>query len=345
MADQDQNLDYELFDLGDVRLQSGETLHSAQLAYRTWGRLNDGADNAILLPTFYTGTHRRNEGYIGAGRALDPSRYFIVSVNMFGNGLSTSPSNAVETCRGPSFPDVRLSDNVVCQHRLLSEEFGIRRLRLVAGWSMAGCQSYSWAVQYPEMVDAILPFCASARTSPHNWVFLEGVKAALQADPVWNGGHYDRPPVDGLSAFGIVYAGWAYSQTFFREGLYRNLGFASEAELLSSWAQEHSHDWDANDLLAMLSSWQRADISAGSAFGGDFEKALRSIRARAILLPCAQDLYFPPEDNEIEARHIPNAELRVWDSPWGHCVGSPGNDPEFDVFLDKCINDLLLPDG
>ena len=167
-------------------------LRSAGLAYKTYGRLNENGDNAVLLPTFYTGTHLRNEGYFGPGRALDPSRHFIVSINMFGNGLSTSPSNAVASCRGASFPEVRLSDNVACQHRLLTEELGVRRLRLVMGWSMAGCQAYSWAIRYPDLVDAILPFCASARTSPHNWVFLEGVKASLLADPLWNGGDVSR---------------------------------------------------------------------------------------------------------------------------------------------------------
>ncbi len=332
---------HETFELGDVQLASGASLRSARLAYKTYGRLNENGDNAVLLPTFYTGTHLRNEGYFGPGRALDPSRHFIVSINMFGNGLSTSPSNAVASCRGASFPEVRLSDNVACQHRLLTEELGVRRLRLVAGWSMAGCQAYSWAIQYPGMVDAILPFCASARTSPHNWVFLEGVKAALTADPSWNGGEYDESPKEGLRAFGTVYAGWAYSQTFFRDGLYRELGFNSPGELLDEWAREHADDWDANDLLAMLSSWQLADISDGAKFKGDFEKALRSIGARAILLPCKQDLYFPPEDNEIEASYMPNAELRIYDSPWGHCVGSPGNDPEFGAFLDSCIDDLL----
>ena len=60
---------------------------------------------------------------------------------------------------------------------------------------MAGCQAYQWAAQFPEMVDAILPFCASAKTSPHNFVFLEGVKAALCADQAWDEGNYDSPPV------------------------------------------------------------------------------------------------------------------------------------------------------
>ncbi|MDE2791025.1 MAG: alpha/beta fold hydrolase [Paracoccaceae bacterium] len=333
--------DHEVFELGDVELVGGGCLRGARLAYMTYGALNETRDNVVLLPTFYTGTHLRNEGYFGPGRAIDPARHFVVSVNMFGNGLSTSPSNAHAGNRGAQFPEVALQDNVACQHRLLTERLGVRRIRLVAGWSMAGCQAYHWAVRFPDMVDTILPFCASARTSPHNQVFLDGVKSALTADPDWRSGTYEEPPVAGLRAFGVVYAGWAYSQTFFRDGLYRRLGFASPEALLEEWAREHSEDWDANDLLAMLGSWRLADISSGERFQGDFERALASIRARAILLPCAQDLYFPPEDNEIEARHMPNAELRVFESPWGHCVGSPGNDPEFDAFLDSCIRDLL----
>ena len=174
---------------------------------------------------------------------------------------------------------------------------------------MAGCQSYQWGAQFPDMVDAILPFCASARTSPHNRVFLEGVKAALTADAAFAGGDYAAPPEAGLRAFGRVYAGWAYSQTFYRERLHRELGFETWEELLRDWERDHL-DWDANDLLAKLRTWQQGDISANERYGGDFERALGAIRARAILVPCTTDLYFPPEDNAIEARHMPNADLR-----------------------------------
>ena len=100
-------------------------------------------------------------------------------------------------------------------------------------------------------------------------------------------------------------------------------------------------NWDANDLLAMLWSWQNADISANSIYGGDFARALAGISARAILIPCSDDLYFPPEDNAIEVRHMPRAELRIFHSPWGHCVASPGNEPAFDRFLDDAIHDLM----
>ncbi len=331
--------DYDIFEFGDLPLLSGEVLRDARLAYKTYGDLDADGGNVVLLPTFFTGTHTRNEGFFGPGRAIDPARHFVVSVNQFGNGLSSSPSTTHAPQDGPRFPHVTFQDNIAAQHRLLSERLGVTQIALVAGWSMAGCQAYHWAVQHPDMVRAILPFCASARTSPHNWVFLEGVKAALTADQAWNGGNYATPPVAGLRAFGRVYAGWAYSQTFYRDHLYRQQGFATPGDLLDDWATDHAANWDANDLLAKLATWQAGDISAG--FGRDFEAALGSIRARAILMPCTQDLYFPPEDNAIEAAHMPNADLRIYDSPWGHCAAGPGNDPAFTAALDGAIAELL----
>ena len=154
-------MDYEIYQLGDVELQSGEVLVDAFLAYKTYGELNTAGDNAVVLPTFYTGSHQRNEGFFGAGRGIDPANHFIVSINLFGNGISCSPSNASDACASARFPRVTLCDNIACQHELLTEHLGVREVALVAGWSMAGCQSYQWAAQYPDMVRAILPFCAA----------------------------------------------------------------------------------------------------------------------------------------------------------------------------------------
>jgi len=329
------------YELGDIELLSGETLLSAKLAYKTYGALNSDKNNVILLPTFYTGTHKRNEGFFGANRAINPEKHFIISINLFGNGLSTSPSNADKKQRGSKFPTITLWDNIQCQHQLLTKNFDIEKIALVTGWSMAGCQSYQWAAQYPDMVEAILPFCASAKTSEHNFVFLEGVKAALCADPIWNNGNYSSPPIEGLKAFGRVYAGWAFSQSFFREKKYKELGFKNVEELLIDWENDHVNNWDANNLLTKLLTWQKNDISTGPIYNNNFTEALNRIKARAILMPCSHDLYFPPEDNEFEVKHMQNAELRKFDSIWGHCVANPGNDKNFEVALDNAINDLL----
>lgn len=334
-------MNYETYKLGDVSLLSGEVLRGGVLAYKTYGKLNATRDNVVVLPTFYTGTHKRNEGFFGANRNINQQKHFIVSVNLFGNGLSSSPSNTPFPQDGYRFPHITLWDNVACQYRLLHEHLCVKRIALVAGWSMAGCQAYQWAAQFPDFVDAILPFCASAKTSPHNHVFLEGVKAALCADHTWNEGDYISPPVKGLKAFARVYAGWAFSQTFYRRSLYTKLGFDTVEDLLVDWENEHVMNWDANNLLCKLATWQANDISIGPLYNGDIQMALKAIRAQTILIPCTQDLYFPPEDNAFEARYIQNVELRPYDSPWGHCVANPGNDLGFEKALDRAIHDLL----
>jgi homoserine O-acetyltransferase len=330
---------YRLHRLGDVRLQSGAVLKDAQLAYATYGTLNRAADNAVLLPTFYTGTHLRNEPLFGTGRAIDPARHFVVSVNLFGNGFSSSPSNTAAPQDGPRFPQVTLFDNVACQHRLLAE-LGVRRVALVMGWSVAAMQAYQWASQYPDMVEAILPYCGAARCSPLNHAFLDGPKAALQADAAWNGGDYAQPPEKGLRAFGRVYVAWAYSHDFFRDRLYRGLGFESLEDFVRDWEEDHLQ-WDANNLIAKIWTWQHGDISDNPVYAGDFKRSLGAIRARAIVMPCSTDMYFAASDNEAEVAMMPRAELRVFESPWGHCVASPGRVPEFQLALDEAAAELL----
>jgi homoserine O-acetyltransferase len=323
-----------------VRLQSGAVLNNAQLAYVTYGTLNPAADNAVLLPTFYTGTHLRNEPLFGPGRAIDPAHHFVVSINLFGNGYSSSPSNSGSLQFGPRFPKVTLFDNVACQHRLLTEGLGVRKIALVLGWSVAAMQAYQWAAQYPDMVEAILPYCGAARCSALNYAFLDGPRAALQADAAWNDGNYVKPPEKGLRAFGRVYVAWAYSHDFFGKELYRQLGFATLEDFVRDWEEDHLK-WDANDLIAKIWTWQHGDISANETYRGDFKRALQSIRARAIVLPCSSDMYFAPSDNVAEVAKMQRAELRVFDSPWGHCAGSPGRVPEFQRALDEAAAELL----
>ncbi len=327
------------FELGDAPLQSGEVLRQGRLAYAAFGTLNAARDNVVLFPTFYTGTHADNAPLIVPGRALDPSRWFVVIPNLIGNGVSSSPSNHAAQ-PSTEFPKVTLFDNAHFQRRLLEEVWGIERLALAFGWSMGAQQAYHFAALFPERVPRLLAVCGSARTSPHNQVFLAGVKAALLADADFAEGNYTRPPLRGLDAFGRVYAGWAYSQSFFRRGLYRELGYDSLEALLDGWAQDH-RAWDANDLLAMMYSWQRADISDNALYQGDLPRALAAIQARTIVMPASSDLYFPPEDSAIEVSHLKRGELHVIESDWGHIAGRPDRNPSDAAAVEGALRELL----
>jgi homoserine O-acetyltransferase len=336
------SVDDEMFELGDVRLQIGATIRDCKLAYKTFGTLSPAKDNAIVYPTWYSGQHYDNEWLVGPGMALDPGAQFIIIPNMIGNGLSSSPSNTPEPYNGPRFPKVTAYDNVQMQHRLVTEKFGIERVRLVVGWSMGALQTFHWGALYPEMVERIAPFCGSAKCSRHNFVFLEGVKAALTADAAFKDGWYEAKPQRGLRAMARVYAGWGFSQAFYREELdLKTLGYSSLEDFLVAFWEGFFLPKDANNLLTMLWTWQHGDITSNKIYGGDFRKALGAIKARAYVMPGQTDLYFPPEDSEFEVRHMPNAEYIPVPSIWGHFAGGPGTNPEDVKFIDGKLKELL----
>jgi len=333
--------DYHIFEAGDVVLQSGLTYRRARLAYKTYGALDAAKSNVIVYPTSYGAQHYDLEWAIGAGKALDPSKYFIIIMNKFGNGLSSSPSNTPPPFDRGRYPHFTMAENVRVQQRLLQEVFGIERIKLVYGFSMGAQQAFHWGALFPDRVDSIAPVCGSAKTSPHNFVFLEGVKAALTADPAWQDGWFATPPTRGFQAMGRVYAGWGLSQAFYREEEWRKLGYSSlEDFLVGNWEGGFRRR-DANDLLAMLWTWQHADISANELYGGDLGKALGAITAEAIVMPSETDLYFTVEDSRREVARMPKAELRPIPSIWGHRAGNPAQNPEDAKFIDNAVRELL----
>ncbi|MFZ4756886.1 MAG: alpha/beta fold hydrolase [Burkholderiaceae bacterium] len=311
------------FDAGTVRLSSGHTCRGATLSYRTYGTLNAARDNVVLYPTSFSAQHRDTEWLIEPGGILDPERWFIVIPDMMGNGLSTSPSTMPPPFDRSRYPQWSILDNVRVQRRLLREVFGVERLALVYGWSMGGMQAYQWASSFPDAVERAVVVCGAARCSPHNQVFLEGVKAALCADPAWRDGAFDGKPERGLRAMGRVYAGWAMSQNFYRDRLWTQLGYSSlEDWLVGNWEGNFLRR-DALDLLAHLHTWQHFSIADDPVHGGDFERALRAITARVLLLPSRTDLYFRHEDNAAELPFLSNGRLEVIESDWGHRAGNP----------------------
>ena len=332
--------DANTYCLGRFPLQCGVTLPDAKLVYQTHGTLNAAKDNAVLLLTWYSGTHEDAAWMVGPDRALDPDRYFIVIPNLFGNGLSSSPSNTAPPWDRGGFPLVSVYDNVVAQERMVRDALGIERFRLVTGWSMGAMQTFQWASQFPEKVETLAPTCGAARCSPHNALMLDSLRATLTLDEAYRGGWYDQPPTQGLRAAARVYAAWGLSQTFYREAAYKKLGFASVEDFVVGFWEGFLVAKDANDLLSQFATWTHGDISNNPIHDGDFDKALGAIQARAIVMPGNSDLYFPPEDRAYEVAHMPNAELRPFDSIYGHFAASWAH-PADVAFHDAALRELL----
>ncbi len=328
------------FALGDVQTLAGETLPGAFLSWKTHGRLSAARDNVVLYPTSYSAQHMDLEWLIGPDGVLDPTRWFIVIPDMFGNGLSSSPSNT------PGYPKlVTAWDNVQAQRRLLQEQLGIERLHAVYGWSMGAQQAYHWAAIFPDAVSRIVVSCGSARTAVHNQVFLKSLMATLEAAPEHVGdGRFSGPPLAALRAFGRIYAGWALSQDFYRADLHRTALKAPDLEtfLRTDWEERYLRR-AAADLYAQLRCWEAGDISANPLYKGDLAAALRAIRARVLLLPGATDLYFRVADNEAELPHLRDAQLRPIPSIWGHRAGNPMQNPVDAHFLRDQVRGWLEP--
>ncbi len=322
-----------VFDAGAVTLRSGEVLSEARLAYTVHGTLNDAGDNAILLPTFYGGTHEDVTYLIGPDRALDPTRYCIVVPNLFGNGVSSSPSNTAA-----AFPLVTIHDNITVQHRLITEALGITAFALVIGFSMGGQQAYEWACRFPAMVRRLVVLCGAARTAPHTWVFLEGIKAALCA-----GGSL-APGSDGAEvgkrAMARVWAGWGLSQAWYRERRYELDGHASLEEYLRTEWDADMANADARDLMSMLETWQAHDVGGAEGSDDDYAAAMASITASCLIMPSSTDLYFPPEDSADEVALLAHGRLAVIESVFGHAAGG-GVDPADLTFIEREIHALL----
>ncbi|KAL4948672.1 Alpha/Beta hydrolase protein [Aspergillus filifer] len=346
--------DYETFKLGDWELQSGEKLIDAHIAYKTFG---DPKSPAIVYPTWFSGAIADNHWLIGEDKTLNPKEYFIIIPALFGNGQSTSPSNyPVEG----EWPKVSFYDNVRAQYKLVTEHFGITHLRAVVGWSMGGGQTFQWATQYPDFMDLAVPFCGAAKTSLHNQVFIEGVKSALLAVKgiqSAGSGHgavlaseqtlrkwSDAEKEVGLKAFGRGYAGWGFSQTFYREKLYETaMGFKDLEDFMKNFWEAWALSKDPGNLLAMAQTWQNGDVSKQEPYNGNFEKAMAAIKAKTLVLPAKTDLYFPPEDSEYEVKCMSPGvgTLRVFPSIWGHWAGGPGDSKDDVKWLDERLSEFF----
>ncbi|WP_411873946.1 alpha/beta fold hydrolase [Vulcanococcus limneticus] len=324
------------FELGSFPLACGETVSAAQLDYRVFGELNRERSNLVLYPSSY-GAWPEDIAWV-VGTILDPSEHCVVLVSQFGNGRSSSPSNGGPPLRQGGWP-IDHRDNLRAQIRLLEEVFGVERPALVYGWSMGAQQAYHWAVIEPQRPQRICCVCGTARTTPHNRLFLLSLRQALSADPAWNGSGFDAVPEQGLRTFALIYASWAASQAYYCRGAHRELGYDTvEHYVEDSWLPAYRRH-DPRDLIAMLDVWLANDVAAAA--GTSLAVALGRIQAATAVVAGRHDLYFPPADCAHEAALIPGATFHVLESDLGHRAGNPRQAPAEQAQLRAVVDELL----
>jgi homoserine O-acetyltransferase len=330
------------FVIANFKTESGVVLPQARVVYGTYGKLNAAKDNVVLLPSHYMANFHGYEWLIGADKALDPAKLFLVATELFGNGNSSSPSNTPEPFHGPRFPVTTIRDNVEAVHRLLTEEMKITHLRAIVGFSMGAQQAFQWAVSYPALADRIVATSGTAKTYGHGIVRLESEITALTTDPVFANGDYKEQPKKGIEAFAIVWTAWLFSQEWWRKEMWRE--GAKPGTTFESFVNDLKTDFipgaDANNLILQMRTWEKHDVGTTPGFGGEVEKALGSIKAPFLYMPSETDLYFPVGDAKYEAGFMKTVTLMPIPSLWGHPAGAAA-DPADSKFLNENIGKFI----
>jgi homoserine O-acetyltransferase len=292
---------HQQYRIGDLRLESGETIKDFAISYVTHGTLNAQKSNAILMVTAISGNHHRLDFLIGPGRALDTDRYFVVATDAIGNGLTTSPSNSRAQLR-MSFPRFLIRDMVTSQHKLMTEHLGIKRVVAVVGPSMGGMQALQWGVSHPDFMDSLVALVPLARTPAWSVVVMEASRKAIMLDPAWNSGNYTAPPANGIRLWRDI-LGFLAARA---PEMYR-YQFPNQADVLP-WlkAQEDAQIplFDANDWIYQTWAYDAHDVGTTPGMNGDYVKALRAIKAKTLILAGQKDLLNPEWEPLEASRYI-----------------------------------------
>lgn len=332
---------YQNYVLGDFELEQGGKLRNFNLAYTTFGVLSPNKDNAILFPSWYSGTTKiLEQAYVGSERAINPDKYFIILVNQIGNGLSSSPSNTTRPFNAAKFPAISIGDDVRAQYRLITEKFGINKLELVLGGSMGAQLTYDWAVRYPDVVKRAAPIAGTAKGTPHNKLLVETFIEAITSDPAWNNGWYtDSDAVHrGLRRHARLFAASGFTPSLFNNTGWRTLGFSSVDDFVTGFVENHFLPQDPNNLLSLARKWKANDVSRIT--GGDLRDALSRVTAKLFVIAIEEDGFFPVQDLNADQQLIPNSELKMISSIWGH-LALFGVDPEYNAQIDAYLSELL----
>ena len=165
--------------LGDFALENGAVIQDAVIGYRTLGRLNESKSNAVLVLPWFQGTSGQLVRHIGPGRLVDSSRYFVILADVFGNGVSSSPSNSASQ-PGTRFPEFTISDIVRSQHDLVHRTLQLTRLHAVVGTSMGGMQVFQWIAAYPNFVDNAVSIVGSPQAQADDKERCQGIVLSAQ---------------------------------------------------------------------------------------------------------------------------------------------------------------------
>jgi homoserine O-acetyltransferase/O-succinyltransferase len=332
-----------------LRLRGGTELPTYEIAYETYGKLNEARTNAVLVCHALNASHhvagyyaedKNNVGWwdnlVGPGKPLDTNRFFVVGSNYIGSCFgSTGPASinpATGKPWGADFPVVTVEDWVEAQRRL-ADRLGIERFAAVIGGSLGAMQALQWTLSYPERIGHSIVIAAAAKLTPQNIAFNEVARQAIMTDPDFHGGHYYEKgvvPTRGLRVARMIghityISGEAMAEKFGRvlrrgqPGFDFDIDFEVESYLRYQ-GDKFSSYFDANTYLRITKALDYFDPAAD--YGGDLTKALARAKAAFLVVSFKSDWRFTPaRSREMVRALLDNRRIVSYlelDAPGGH---------------------------
>lgn len=311
---------------GPFTLESGASLEEVQIAYRTWGEFRNAAENAILICHALTGSADVEAWWpniIGKGKTFDPEHDFIICANILGSCYGTTGPASLKPCGQQryraDFPRISVRDMVEVQ-RVLLDELGVEKLELVTGPSLGGMQALEWAASYADRVGSVVPIGVGGRHSAWCIGVSEAQRAAIAADPNWQGGYYtdDSPPEKGLAAARMMAVCTYRSFESFEARFGRDRRSDEQFQVqsyLRHQGQKINQRFDANTYVTLTHAMHSHDLARGR---GSYPDVLSQIQQPALVVSVSTDALYPPAEQRLLAEHLPAASYEVLACDHGH---------------------------
>jgi homoserine O-acetyltransferase/O-succinyltransferase len=296
----------QFINLGNYSLENGQVIRNCRLAYRTFGVLNPAKSNAVLFPTWLAGTTRDliDLGLIGPGKLADSSKYFIVAVDTFGNGASSSPSNSK---RQPNqrFPRFSIKDMVNVQHLLLTRYLHLPHIHGVIGISMGAMMTYQWMISYPDFLDKAVAISGSPRLTSYDLLLWQAELNAISADcGITKGNNDAMKTVAAIHNLHVRTPQYITTQT--PPESFPQFLAAAEKSIM----RYNAYNW-ASQLKAIMGH----DIYRS--LGEAIDPAVKTIRAKALIVRARQDFTVNSEPAQKLAGYL-NADTLELPGDCGH---------------------------
>lgn len=308
------------------KLESGEVLPSLEIAYDTFGELNEAKDNVIWVCHALTANSDVADWWphtVERGKFLDPKRYFIVCANFLGSHYGTTSPLSVNPATGKKwyydFPRITVRDMVAC-HQLLAKELGIERVKLLIGSSIGGFQCMEWAIMEPQFMENLALIATTTYSEPWAAAFNESQRMAIRLDPSW-GEERDDAGLDGMAVARSIAlisyrGGAAYNATQQELSNPLEASFDRRAHSYQQYQGEKlRRRFNALSYYRLSEAVDSHNIARGR---GTIAEALSRIKARTLVVAISSDILFPVEAHTPLREHIADVEYHLIESEFGH---------------------------